>query len=267
MPKTKNSLSMESSTRKITIKNGTITYKLKLDGVEDYLTYNPTLLSILKMDRLKPFRDEGRLRFKIRKNGTDINYYLYDLAFACYSGGVNCNSFIGDMQRYYADKSRQRLSIDHADNNIHNNTILNLSLMPKVENFRKSDIVARIKQPIYLNSAYCNGQYRIQMLFELPSRVIKDVIANKFIGKTAEYSNGYSALHFVCDTPKQYVDCLKWLTEQSYEWTEPLKNARGQWIKNENNCWCADISHSLHAQSALGTLPDNLFQPFNEREV
>ncbi len=169
MPKTKNSLSMESGTRKITIKNGTITYKLKLDGVEDYLTYNPTLLSILKMDRLKPFRDEGRLRFKIRKNGTDINYYLYDLAFACYSGGVNCNSFIGDMQRYYANKSCQGLSIDHADNNIHNNTILNLSLMPKVENFRKSDIVAKVKQPIYLNSAYCNGQYRIQMLFELPS--------------------------------------------------------------------------------------------------
>ena len=113
---TKNTSSYESNTRKIEVTDNKIIYTLKLDGVQDYLTYNETLLKILCMDRLKPFRDGERLRIKVRRNGSDQNMYLYDLAIACYQGMVKVETFLEDMQRYFKLKRRMKLSVDHADN-------------------------------------------------------------------------------------------------------------------------------------------------------
>ena len=60
----KNTSSQESNTRKIEIVDGKIIYTLKLDGVQDYLTYNQTLYEILCLDRLRPFRDEWPIEDK-----------------------------------------------------------------------------------------------------------------------------------------------------------------------------------------------------------
>lgn len=260
---TKQTVSMESNTRTISVSGNRIIYKLKLDGIEDYLTYNDTLLEILKLDKLKPFRDNGRLRFKVRENHTDINFYLYDLAFACYSGKVHLSSFLDDMQRYYEDKALQGLSIDHADNNIHNNTKLNISPMSRELNMSKSDIVVRVKEPMYLNTAYCDKKYRVQILFNIESEEIKRIIFNRFGLQNVNCSGGLIGLHFLCESAEEYVKCLKWITAQSYEWAEPLKDNRGYWIKNDGNCWCSDLHRSLQAQMILADMPIQNFQPFN----
>lgn len=98
---TRKTNSMDNATRIIEVCNDKIIYTLKLDGVKDYLTYNETLLTILKMDKLKPYRDNGRLKFKVWHNGADVNIALHDLAFACYSERVHSKTFISDMQKYH----------------------------------------------------------------------------------------------------------------------------------------------------------------------
>ena len=257
---TKDTISTDSATRLIEIKGNKIIYTLKLDGIKDYLSYNKTLLDILKLDKLKPFRDCGRLRFKVRENKTDINIYLYDLAYACYSGQVNSEIFLKDIQKYYEHKAFNNLSIDHADNNVMNNTEYNLSSMDKNLNVRKGNIVSRVKEPIYLNSAYYEGKYRVQMLFITKSSTNSTIISRS-LDKSVDCTNGYCALHFLCDTPESYVDCLRWLTTQHYEWAKPLRKD-GNWIKNDNNCWCSKINNSLQAQMILSKLPTQIFQKF-----
>ena len=246
--------STESDTRSIRVVGDKIIYRLKIDGIDDYATYNDTLYKILKLNRVIPFRNNGRLQFDVWKNNSRVKFYMHDLAFACYRGLINVDSFIEDIQRYYDYKAKYNLSIDHADNNPHNNTLYNLSFMERGLNTAKGSIVAKVKEPVYLNSAYCNGKYRIQMLF------VGEAV-DSFSDKFLNYTGGRLGMHFICDTPDNYVKCLKWLTETKFEWAEPLKDSKG-WIRNNNECWCLNIDNSTHAQKMLSLLPESLFQAF-----
>lgn len=250
----------ESETRSIKVVDDKIIYRLKIDGVADYVTYNDTLYEILKLNRVIPFRNNGRLQFDVWENHSRVKFYMHDLAFACYQGLISVDNFLEDIQAYYDNKRKYGLSIDHADNNPHNNTVFNLSFMEIGLNTSKGSIVAKVKEPVYLISAYCNGKYRIQMLFEDTQNKMSKIV-NRFTDKFTNFVGGQFAIHFVCDTPEKYVECLKWLTETKFEWAEPIK-ILGHWIKNDNNCWCLNINNSMHAQKALSLLPDSLFQPF-----
>lgn len=258
---TRQTISMDSKTRSIEMCNNKIIYTLKLDGVKDYLTYNKTLLTILKMDKLKPFRDNGRLRFKVRENGADFNMYLYDLAFACYSGQVRTESFISDMQKYYEHKAFNNLSIDHADNNVLNNTKFNLSAMDKSLNSAKGKIVSRVKMPAYLNTAFYDDKYRVQISWTISANDINNSIGMLFTESVTDTA-GFCAMHFICESAESFVDCLQYITSLKCEWALPLKNG-GNWIKNNNPCWCENINHSMHAQEILSKMNEADFQVFN----
>lgn len=258
---TRKTNSMDNATRIIEVCNDKIIYTLKLDGVKDYLTYNETLLTILKMDKLKPFRDKGRLRFKVRENGADFNMYLYDLAFACYSGQVRSKSFISDMQKYYEQKAFNNLSIDHADNNVRNNTKYNLSLMDKTLNSTKGTIIARVKMPAYLNVSFCNDKYRVQLLWTVSADDINNSIGKLFNDSITDTA-GLCAMHFICESAESFVDCLQYIISLKYEWALPLKDG-GNWVKNNNPCWCENINHSMHAQEILSKMNEADFQVFN----
>lgn len=258
---TKITNSTNNTTRIIEVCNNKIIYTLKLDGVKDYLTYNETLLTILKMDKLRPFRDNGRLRFKVRENGADVNMYLYDLAFACYSGQVKIKSFISDMQKYYEHKAFNNLSIDHADNNVLNNTRYNLSAMDRVLNSTKGAIVSRVKMPAHLNTAYYNDKYRVQILWAVSADEINNSIGKLFNNSITDTA-GLCAMQFICESAESFVDCLQYIILQKYEWALPLKNG-GNWIKNNNPCWCENINHSMHAQEILSKMNEADFQIFN----
>ena len=252
---------IESNTRSIEVKGDKIIYTLNLDGIKDYLTYDKQLLNILMLDSLKPFRDDGRLRIKIRNNKTDINMYLYDLAYACYSGAVKADSFINDIQKYYEYKSFNNLSIDHADNNIYNNTKYNLSMMCRTINAVKSDIIARVKMPAYLNTAYYDNKYRVQVLWAISAKNINDSVGG-FCGQQLAETAGVCAMHLICDTAEKYVNCLQYITSLNCEWAKPLKDGR-EWVKNNNSCWCADINNSMHAQAVLSKMSETDFQVYD----
>ena len=129
MPKEK--YSVRNKTRFVSIEDGRIVFTVLRDGVKDYADYDDTLYKILTMNQLRPFRHNGRLKFNVCADCIDHTFYIYDLAMACYRGMVKEDTFLEDLQRYYDYKSSNGLSIDHADNNIHNNTRLNITLMDK----------------------------------------------------------------------------------------------------------------------------------------
>ena len=89
--------STESNTRSIKLVDDKIIYRLKIDGVADYLTYNDTLYEILKLNRVIPFRNNGRLQFDVWQNNTRIKFYMYDLAFACYQGLISFDNFLEEI--------------------------------------------------------------------------------------------------------------------------------------------------------------------------
>ena len=78
-----------------------------------------------------------------------------------YNGYVKCDSFYDDMRNYFNHKGE--LTIDHADGNVINNTINNLSLMIINNNRKKGNITSKLKLPEKLIIAYDSNGY----LFEI----------------------------------------------------------------------------------------------------
>lgn len=252
---------IESNTRIIDVAGDCIIYTLKNDGVQDYLRMNNSLFTILQMNNLKPFRDDGRLRIKVRNNGTDVNMYLYDLAYACYSGMVKSNSFLADIQKYYDYKTFNGLTVDHADSNVHNNLDINLSLMDRLTNSRKGACVAKVKEPIYLVSACVSGKYRVEMRFTVKQEQCPKLLKEYGIDK-AMSGVSYASLKFLCENAEDYCECLRCLIDNHYEWAEPLKDKYGHWAKSENECWSANIYNSMNAQRLLEAMDESEFQAF-----
>lgn len=258
MSKSKLSSSMINKTRTIKVENSIIKYTLKLDGVTDYLSFDETLLSILKLDRIKPFRDNGRLRLKVRANGVDVNMYLYDLAFACYTKQIRTDSFINDIQKYFEYKAFNNLSIDHADNNVSNNTRYNLSVMDCALNVSKGSIVSRTKIPTYLNTAYFDNKYRVQIVWKVTAAKVNEILG-RFFQSNIVNESGFVSMYFICENAESFVDCLKSITTLSSEWALPLKQ-NGIWLKNDNVCWCKDVNNSIKAQEILVNMNETKFQ-------
>lgn len=235
-------------THTVEIQNYKIIFTLALDGVREYLTYDPVLYEILKMERLKPFRNNGRLRISVHENGSDFKFYIYDLARACYDGRVRTGSFIKDMQAFYDYKNDNDLDIDHLDNNVHNNTSGNIVLMDAALNRKKSAITARFRPPFYLNSVYCNDEFRIQFLNLFGNEHIENILVG---------------IHFSCVTADDYVECLYFLAESSYAWCLPGMTPKQHHTANkELECWASNIHHSLHAQKILTMMMREEFQKF-----
>lgn len=249
-------------THTVEVQNDRIIFTLALDGVREYLTYDPVLYEILKMERLKPFRNGGRLRISVHENGTDFKFYIYDLARACYDGWVKVDSFIKNMQAFYDYKNVNDLDIDHLDNNVHNNTRGNIVLMEAVLNRKKSAITARFRPPFYLNSVFCDNEFRIQLTFEADKIFTEDFLRRCGIDRKIDKVIP-AAMHFRCTTSEDYVDCLYFLAESSYAWCMPGITPKQHHTANkEIPCWASDIQNSLRAQKILSMMCREEFQVF-----
>ena len=105
-------------------------YVYKTGGVSDYLTYNELLRTILDQRGVSPFLDEGRIRLQVQSNKRHDKFHIHTLAYACYYGWIkSLETWERDLQSFHDYRNTHNLQIDHADNNPHNNTIYNLSLM------------------------------------------------------------------------------------------------------------------------------------------
>jgi len=262
VPIAKSTISMNSNTRQILVIDDYIVYTLNKDCKSDYLTYNETLLEILKLDRLKPYRKQGRLAFKVNCSGKDITFFLSVLAYGCYSNRIKLETFIDDIQAFSKYKKALSLDIDHADDNKANNTILNLSLISSTLNRVKGVLVSKVKAPNGINAIYYRGKYRIETTSQIKPETMKEIlnrcggILNFDIGVSS-----YSSTTFICDTPDEFINCLRYITDTECEWVEPIKRL-GKWVKNDGVCWCENINFSLLAQKTLSLMPESRFKPF-----
>ena len=263
--------SCESNTRKIEIKDGLIIYTLKCDGIQDFLTYNDTLYQVLRLDSLKPFRDDGRLRIKVRRNGIDQNFYLYDLAIACYAGRVKSDTFLDDMQQYFEYKNRNSLSVDHADNHIHNNTVLNISLMTRSLNSSKGEISARIERPSMVISCYADRKYRVH--YERREVVCRQIVGdvNELLKRNRQpMITGSPEITIVqdliCPNVQSYVSCLNSIADRKVMYkglnvVSPMRSSRG-WNLVGTGGFLDNVLDSIEAQNALANRPEEDFQEY-----
>ncbi len=263
MQEPKSTISMNSNTRQILVADDYIVYILNKDCKADYLTYNETLLEILKLDKLKPYRKKnGRLAFKVNCGGRDINFFLSVLAYGCYSNKIKAETFIEDIQAFSKYKKALSLDIDHADDNKANNTILNLSLMSSTLNRVKGVLVSKVKAPNGINAIYYRGKYRVETKAEIKAETMREILKRyPNIPKFDTGVSSYSSTTFICETPEEFINCLKYITDAKCEWVEPIKNF-GKWIKNDGVCWCENINLSLLIQKTLSLIPESRFKPF-----
>ena len=242
----------------ITLKNGAGT---------DYFTYNEDFVRVLEEWHISPFRTNGRLQCDCwRDKYCDaIRFYLYDLAYACYTGMLHADSLIVDLQCYYDWKTSRGLTIDHADNNVHNNTVLNLSPMPRGTNTAKSGIAARFLPPYYLNSAFYNGEYRVQIAYDVANEYTTNMLSDIGLKGISVGGNGRAAMHFLCDDAESYVSCLQGLWNSRYDWCNP-ENTPREYAKENNlaEYWAANIGHSLQAQKVLSMMEREQFQQYRK---
>lgn len=255
--------STKSNTRTIEIVGEEIVYTLACDGIKDYVTYDETLYKVLIQNRLHPFRDRGRLKFNVWNGDNYVPMYLYDLVCACELGYVNPENVLEGMERYYDYKSSNSLSVDHADNNIHNNTRLNLSLMDIIFNMQKGTIVAGFKPPYYLNVIHCNGEYRVQAVFEVGQAYSQQLLIGAGITLAAR-GGGIAEMKLICRDAEDLVACLKMLYESTYEWA--MMNSTPKEHRRENKgvaYWAKDINLSILAQKELAAMEREVFDVFS----
>ncbi len=258
----KTTLSTDNNKRTISVSasNRKIIFTYKNDNISEYLTYDDTLYSILMFDCLKINRGTGgRLGITVRHDGRDIYFKLYDLALACYMGFVCVDTYLEDMERFIAYKRHKGLTVDHLDNDIHNNTVYNLSLMVDKLNKQKGEIVSWFKPPFALNSAYFNGEYRVK--FEAAISQYDTAIQLAASGIRVNCTEGCTAsMHFVCKDADEYVRCLKHLFDCNFTFMTNAGTPRQQWQEDKNQI--SLISDKMQEELAL--MDSDCFQDFSE---
>lgn len=261
--------STESNTRKIEVVDNKIIYTLKCDGSKDYMSYDETLYKILCMDRLKPFHDEGRLRIKVRNNGVDQNFYLYDLAIACYEGKICADNFLNDMQEFLCYKSRYDLTTDHIDGHTNNNTRLNLSLMPNIANLTKSGLVARVQAPALLVCCYADGVYRVHYeRRRIKSKTLLGDLNFMLNQQNLPMLPGLPEMtisrNYICNDADGFVSCLQSIVESGISHNglivAPPLRVKGKWVAAKKKSYLDDVSTAITAQEKLALQAKTQFQ-------
>ena len=212
--------------------------------ITSYLTGHDLLFNILEQRNVSPFLDDGRIRFQLQDGGRHDTYRIHDIAYCCYHGIItSIDTWESELQAFLDWKKSNNLHIDHLDNNPHNNTIYNLSLMERSLNDRKESIVARFKYPVLLNTAYVDDKYRVQC---------------KWYTVHSNVGDGCATLNLICKDAKDLVDCLKSLATVTPEWHEALKT-KTKWKFKEGFSLADNIQYSVALQKKLANIPEELF--------
>ena len=238
-----------------------ITLTMNKTGTVDYFTRNQTFLDILKQCKPSLATDkQQRIRavfYLPNEERHDQKYFVYDIAYACYTGKVHADSFMEDMSNFIKWKNENRYTVDHADTNHRNNTVFNLSMMTRKLNASKSNLIAKFVDPFSIITAYCNGEYRIENL----TVHIPDVgnLVPHAVGNTI----GESVMKFICEDAKSYIACLRWLYDTRIQWCDSENTPRMN--QQQNGCssyWAGNIKNSLAAQKLLVQKDSSMFDVF-----
>lgn len=250
-----------------------ITLTMNRTGTVDYFTKNQTFLDILKhykpsleMDKQQRIRAVFYLPNEERH---DQKYFMYDIAYACYSGKVHVESFLDDMRDFIRWKNENRYTVDHADSNHRNNTILNLSMMSRKLNSSKNDLIAKFVDPFTIITAYSNGEYLIELRTRVNIETIEKLTISvpnvlKVIPRSANNrSIGEGAVAFICEDANHYVACLRWLYDTRIRWCDSENTPRMNQQQNSKlNYWAGNVKNSLISQRMLIEKDSSMFNIF-----
>lgn len=249
-----------------------ITLTMKKTGTVDYFTKNQTFLDVLK--QYKPSLEidkQQRIRavfYLPTEERHDQKYFIYDIAYACYTGKVHTDSFLKDMRDFIRWKNENRYTADHADTNHRNNTVLNLSLMTRKLNSSKSNLIAKFVDPFSIITAYCNGEYRIELRTRINIEMIEKLTISipnilKVIPRNIDNKNiGESAIAFICEDANHYVACLRWLYDTRIRWCSENTPRMNQQQNLDSNYWAGNVKNSLMAQKMLAQKDSSMFNVF-----
>lgn len=156
------STSGENTKRRVSTDGRYIYYQLKADGMYDYATYHPVLYNILCLNELHPRRNkQKRLRFTV--SGEDGEFYISQLAYACYTGQVTSMETYKDEIRSFKEKNKG-YHVDHVNGDINNQCRYNLALVTREENGKKLDITNFFSEPYFCRPVIlANGKYRVEL--------------------------------------------------------------------------------------------------------
>ena len=228
--------------------------------VVDYQSYNDILFQILSQNCLSPFLFDGRIRFNDGRDNS--KYRLSDLAYACYNGDITSfETWKNEMQVFLDRKLSGAYQIDHADSNVHNNTILNLSMMDGEANRAKASKVRRFKPPLTVAVAYMSGEYRVHAEWS-------ELISHMSIDDTHIQGKSIINLNLLCCDEWALVSCLDELSFLETDWSYPVK-IKNRWIHSEQENPYADARISISMQECLANMERedlNLYRPGQLKE-
>lgn len=238
-----------------------ITLTMNRTGTVDYFTRNQTFLDILK--HYKPSLEidkQQRIRavfYTPDEDRHDKKYFIYDIALACYTDNVHVDTFLDDMSNFIKWKNENKYTVDHADGNHRNNTVLNLSLMTRSQNSAKSDLVARFVDPYAILTAYCDGEYRIELRTRVTTKQIIDIPG---FGQFITHPVGDARMQLACKDADDYIDRLRWLYDTHFSWCNPENTPQTNQQQNSSlNYWAGDIENSLMSQKMLSQMKPTIF--------
>lgn len=244
-----------------------ITLTMKKTGTVDYFTKNQTFLDILK--QYKPSLEidkQQRIRavfYLPNEERHDQKYFIYDIAFACYSGKVHAESFLDDMRDFIKWKNENRYTVDHADSNHRNNTIFNLSMMERKLNSSKNNLITKFVDPFSIITLYCNGEYRIELHTRVNIKLIEKLTIHiPNFGELAPRAFGESVMRLICKDANCYVACLRWLYDTHIQWCDSENTPRMNQQQNRHLYWAGNIKNSLMAQKTLAQKDVSMFDIF-----
>ncbi|MFI3325328.1 MAG: hypothetical protein R3Y35_04045 [Clostridia bacterium] len=246
---------LNTKTKRIEVENNKIIYTLKCNNTKHYFTYNDVLYKILQDNSLHPFSKDNRLVFNRVEGQEQYKIYAHDLAKACYMDKVKVSSYMEDMSIFKKYKKDNKLTIDHIDNYINNNTELNLLLMSSELNTSKGNIITRFEKPYDMTC--CNKSEKVIIEFTRP--VINSIEVVNWIVGVINISLPYNisvpdfveskekplcTIGYICNTAKDFVSCLQDLSKQTICFddtptTQPLKvgdiwNVKGNKLNLDN---------------------------------
>lgn len=256
---------VDNKTRTVRIMDDKILFTLKRDGITDYYSNHPELAKILVMDCIHPYRHEGRLKVRVAdNNGEQLNCYSYLIALGCYMGRVKADTFMSDTIRLKTECMSNSITVDHVDSVVENNTVYNLSFMSAKENNCKGAIVSRFKLPVKLTVAYVQGKYRIGISNPMTTLcvAVEDQLQSCFNGTLTGHDTIEVRMFFLCNTAVELYECLRWLSQNIVEGTEPIRDNDGTWLRKEQQAYFMDAQTSMRAQTNIAMMDESVFQPF-----
>lgn len=237
--------------RHVEVIDGRINYVYHTAGVVAFCSDIGPLYEILQDKTLSPsMHKRDRIQLRKQRGAEEINgsCFLHELAYACYRGKItSVEDWPKQLARFRKWMRSHGYEIDHADGNLLNCTVYNLSMMKAKQNrIDKRTLTAKIQLPAILFSGYYGNAYRILVL--LPG-IKKEWIKLR------------------CRTARDYIESLSVIAKLNGGYGEPLYISNKKEYKRRPCATKADYLYSILGQEIIAGISEKEFKWCNGKKV